>query len=93
MNEKTSTITLFTNQNICSILCLKEGVFMDKRRKVDVICQHSSDGNIMPLKIRFEDEDGQWQTYIIKEYKDISHQGTRTLPDGMFITDNTIAFE
>ena len=44
---------------------------MDKRRKVDVICQHSSDGNIMPLKIRFEDEDGQWQTYIIKEYKDI----------------------
>lgn len=66
---------------------------MDKRRKVDVICQHSSDGNIMPLKIRFEDEDGQWQTYIIKEYKDISHQGTRTLPDGMFITDNTIAFE
>ena len=54
-------------------MCLKEGVFMDKRRKVDVICQHSSDGNIMPLKIRFEDEDGQWQTYIIKEYKDISH--------------------
>ena len=58
-----------------------------------VHCQHSSDGNIMPLKIRFEDEDGQWQTYIIKEYKDISHQGTRTLPDGMLITDNTIAFE
>ena len=46
---------------------------MDKRSKVDVICQHSSDGNIMPLKIRFEDEDGQWQTYIIKEYKDIAH--------------------
>ena len=66
---------------------------MDKRRDVDVICQHSSDGTVMPIKIRFKDEDEQWQTYIIKGFKDISHQGTRTLPDGMFITDNTIAFE
>ena len=66
---------------------------MDKRIDVDLICQHSIDGTITPLKIRFKDDDGQWQAYIIKEYKDISHQGTRTMPDGVFITDNTIAFE
>ena len=66
---------------------------MGKRHDVDLICQHSTDGTVTPLKSRFKDDDGQWQAYIIKEYKDISHQGTRTMPDGMFITDNTIAFE
>ena len=60
---------------------------------VDVICQHTADGKIIPLRIRLTDEDGQWQTYNIKEYKDVSHMGTRNMPDGMYITNTTPAFE
>ncbi len=66
---------------------------MNKRIDVDLICQHSVDGTITPIRIRFKDDDGLMQAYNIKEYIDISHQGTRTMPDGVFITDNTIAFE
>lgn len=39
-------------------------------KAVDVICQHSRDGSIIPIKVRFEDEDGVTQEYKIKSYKD-----------------------
>ncbi len=60
---------------------------------VDVICQHSTDGSMIPLRIRLKDEDGATQTYTIKNYEDQSHQGTRTMPDGMFVTDKTFVYE
>ena len=60
---------------------------------VDVICQHSRDGTLIPLKVRVTDEEGEYQTYYIKGYKDHSHQGSRTLPTGVFVTNNTIVFE
>ncbi len=66
---------------------------MENLRPVDVICQHSMDGTIIPLRIRIVDEDGLRQAFSIKEYRDLSHQGTRTMPDGVYITDNTLVFE
>jgi hypothetical protein len=39
------------------------------------------------------DEDGAVQTYTIKNYEDLSHQGTRTMPDGMYVTDRTFVYE
>ncbi|MBR1861543.1 MAG: hypothetical protein IJ796_06760 [Lachnospiraceae bacterium] len=62
-------------------------------KPVDVICQHSRDGSILPLKVRVLDDDGEFQTYMIKDYRDRSHMGTRELPDGVFVTDNTLVFE
>ena len=62
-------------------------------RAVDVICQHSKDGEIIPIRVRLTDEDGQRQAYTIKEYKDLSHQGTRTMPDGIYVTDKSVIFE
>lgn len=44
-------------------------------QKVDVICQHSVDGTIIPLRVRMTDEDGQRQMFNIKEYLDVSHKG------------------
>lgn len=35
---------------------------------VEVICQHGMDGTIMPIKIRFQDEYGEWQTHKIAAY-------------------------
>ncbi len=66
---------------------------MENLRPVDVICQHSIDGTIIPLRIRIVDEDGLRQAFSIKEYRDLSHQGTRTMPDGVYVTDNTLVFE
>ena len=62
-------------------------------RNVDVIAQHTSDGHIIPIKIRTKDEEGEYQTFTIKGFKDLTHQGVRTMPDGVFVHDNTIVFE
>ena len=64
-----------------------------KAKPVDVICQHSRDGGIIPLRVRVRDEEGEFQTYRIQAYKDLSHRGTRENPDGVFVTDNTFVFE
>ena len=37
---------------------------------VEVICQHGIDGAIMPIKIRFQDENGEWQSYKIMAYRE-----------------------
>ena len=58
-----------------------------------MICQHSSDWSIIPLRICLTDEDGLRQAFTIKEYKDLSHNGTRTMPDGMYVTDRTLIFQ
>lgn len=60
---------------------------------VDVICQHSTDGSIYPIKIRVTDEDGVRQVYIIHEYTDLSHQGSYTLSDGVTVANDTLVFD
>ncbi|MCR5848035.1 MAG: hypothetical protein K6G75_07950 [Lachnospiraceae bacterium] len=60
--------------------------------KADVICLHTKDGKVEPIRIRITDEDGQSQAFTIKEFNDISHQGARTMPDGYVVSDNTLNF-
>lgn len=36
----------------------------------EVICQHGIDGSIMPIKIRFRDEYGEWQTHKIVRFRE-----------------------
>ncbi|MCR4787702.1 MAG: hypothetical protein K5888_03860 [Lachnospiraceae bacterium] len=62
-------------------------------KAVDVICQHSRDGTVSPIRIRVVDDDGEYQTYTIKGFTDVSHRGTREMPDGVFVTDRTLVFE
>ena len=42
----------------------------------------TSDGTIIPLKIRITDEDGEYQVYNIKSYKDVSNRTAYTMPNG-----------
>lgn len=63
------------------------------RREVDVICTHFRDGTILPNRIRVIDEDGQYQVFAIKECRDVSHNGTRLMPDGVYVTNDTLIFE
>lgn len=62
-------------------------------RDVDVICSFLHDGSIIPLRIRMTDEDGQKQAFSIKEYRDLSGLGARTMPDGVYVTDSTLVYE
>ena len=64
-----------------------------RAKPIDVICQHSRDGTLIPLRIRVRDDEGEYQTYTVQGYRDLSHLGTRTMPDGVYVTDNTLVFE
>lgn len=52
----------------------------------DVICQHKTDGTIIPLKIRIADENGEYQIFNIKSYKVLSDHKEHTLPNGASAT-------
>jgi hypothetical protein len=65
---------------------------MEKSKMVDVICQHTRDGTIIPLRIRLQDEDQVYQTYQIQSYKDITHYGTYSTPDGISAMNHTRNF-
>lgn len=51
-------------------------------KNIDVICQHTRDGLIIPLRIRLIDEDGMFQNFVIKSYRDRSfHAPNYTMPN------------
>ena len=62
-------------------------------KPIDVICQHSRDEKITPIKIRVVDEDGEYQEYRIKGYRDLSGQGTRMMPDDVYVNNTTLIYE
>ncbi len=66
---------------------------MANLKPVDLILCHNQDGSVQPLRLRVMDEDGQYQAFTIKEYRDLSHHGARTMPDGVSVTDKTLIFE
>ncbi|MCR5153966.1 MAG: hypothetical protein K6B75_03870 [Lachnospiraceae bacterium] len=60
----------------------------------DVICQHKTDGGIIPLRIRFTDDDGLRQIYTIHSYREMNPftDGYR-LPSGVDVTSYMKKFE
>lgn len=66
-------------------------MFNDKA--IDVICQHTREQKIIPLRIRLQDEDGEYQTYTIKSYRDNCSEGTYTLPNGVGVTKGIWTFD
>ena len=60
---------------------------------MDVIYQNNKNGSMIPMRIRLKDEDGAIQSNKIKNYEDLFHQGTRTMPDGIYVTDRTFVYE
>ncbi|MCR4675363.1 MAG: hypothetical protein K5675_10145 [Lachnospiraceae bacterium] len=48
------------------------GAIRVENQPIDVICQHTKDGKLIPLKIRLVDEDGEVQSFVIKGYRDYS---------------------
>ncbi|MBO7334679.1 MAG: hypothetical protein J6S95_05040 [Lachnospiraceae bacterium] len=63
-----------------------------KYKAIDVICQHTKEGNIIPLKIRIKDEEGEYQAFLVRAYKDLSKRGKFTLPNGIIATNDILPF-
>lgn len=61
--------------------------------KVDVICEHKSDGTIIPLRFQLADEDGIHQRYTIKGYKVLEKHKDERSKDGLYVTHDMIIFE
>ena len=47
----------------------------DGNKNIDMICLHKADGTIVPIKIRMLDDDGAYQEYKIRAYKDLAYKG------------------
>ncbi len=62
-------------------------------KNLDVICMMGGDGTVWPIRIRIEDDEGVRQVYSIKECTDISHRGTFTNPDDVYITNEMLVFD
>ena len=65
---------------------------MEHNKEIDVICQHNKDGTIIPIRIRLQDDEMQFQTYTIKSYRKISTEHTR-MPNEALVTSNTIRYD
>ena len=66
---------------------------MAKREPIDVICQHSQDGTIVPLKIRVRDDDGEYQAYMIQGFREEERRGGITTKDGVYINSHVTVYE
>lgn len=62
------------------------------RQYIDVICQHKADQSIIPIKIRLQDEDGQFQTFVIKSYKVLCSPQAHGSGEGIPSTSHTWKF-
>ena len=60
---------------------------------IDVICQHNSDGNLIPLRIRTKDDEGDYHAYTIHKYRLLDlHPGSDN-PDRVELTLYDIVYE
>lgn len=66
------------------------GAVNSNDKVLDVICQHKADRTIIPLKIRLRDEDGEFQTFAIRAYKDLTSYGRYNMPNGFVCAMNHI---
>ena len=64
-----------------------------RKLPVDVICQHTKEGSIIPLKVRLMDDDGEYQIFWIKGYKELAHPGEEHMPNGIGSANHIWRFE
>ncbi|MBQ3797719.1 MAG: hypothetical protein II842_15820 [Butyrivibrio sp.] len=61
--------------------------------EVDVICEHKADGSIIPMRLRFMNSDGEYETYNIRSFRKSDKKGTHTTADGIYAADSTCIYE
>ncbi len=62
-------------------------------QRIEVICQFKTNALIIPIKIRVVDEDGEFQDYVIKAYKECPLGEDLILPNGVHVRRHLRTFE
>ena len=61
---------------------------------IDVICKHTKEGDVIPIKFKVQDDEGEYQTYVVKAYrKATGDTGEVVLPNGVIVTSHLQPFE
>lgn len=68
------------------------GAIKESYQFLDVICQFTSKGEVIPMRIRVKDEDGEFQTFNIKAYKELSSPGEYSSPYGTLVHSSNWTF-
>jgi len=58
------------------------GNISENNQFIDVICQYTKTGNIIPMRLRFQDCDGIFHEFNVKGYKELSVPGSYKSPYG-----------
>ena len=66
---------------------------MKERKSIDAICQHSRDGDIIPIKIRLQDEDGVYQEYKIQRFRPLELKAEQRTADGVYVSSMVQVYE
>ena len=66
---------------------------MKERKPIDAICQHSRDGDIIPIKIRLQDEDGVYQEYKIQRFRPLDVKAEQRTADGVYVSAMVQVYE
>ena len=66
---------------------------MKERKPIDAICQHSRDGDIIPIKIRLQDEDGVYQEYKIQRFRPLEVKAEQRTADGVYVSSMVQVYE
>ena len=68
-------------------------VIESKDNSIEVICQHRFDGAIIPLRIRLKDEDGEFQTYTVRSYRELHVADRSRLPSDIVVSSRIYSYE
>lgn len=66
---------------------------MDSSKSIDVICQFKQNGSIIPIKIRMQDDSGEFQSYVIQGYIEYPPGSKYKLPGGFSATNSIHVFK
>lgn len=69
------------------------GIMSRVIENVDVICEHKSEGKVIPMRFRIMNEDGVYEAYTIKGYREIFKKGCYTTPDGITVSSRDKVYE
>lgn len=89
--------SIITLQKRTSVRAREEAMgsskMLPQRREVSVICQHKTDGTIIPIKFKLEEKDGTVQMFKINKYSVVSTPGEYRMPNMVKINSKAWCFD
>lgn len=58
------------------------GDIQENNQFIDVICQYTKTGNIIPMRLRIQDNDGIYHEFNVKGYRELTSPGEYKTPYG-----------